>query len=195
MRRICRVLVVLGLFSGCSVESSSAAKPTPAPAKQVVEAAPAKTPEGAQPAKVVEPAAEPTPDEPAPEAAPPGGEAGNLPPQAPGSELAQRFRDPPWYRKTLFPDATVTSTARSEANEQGLFQSHIVFELKQGTTMEQCAEHLEKSVGETVPNLSREQQPDGRLKIAGSTDRYNVTLLCGEAKGTMRAYVAFEWTS
>ena len=172
------------------MESSSAAKPTPAPAKKVVEAEPAKTPEDAQPAKVVEPTPEPTP-----EAAPDGGDAGALPPQDPGSELAQRFRDPPWYRKTLFPDATVTSTARSEANEQGLFQSHIVFELKQGTTMEQCAEHLEKSVGETVPNLSREQQPDGRLKISGSTDRYNVTLLCGEAKGTMRAYVAFEWTS
>jgi hypothetical protein len=190
MRRICRVLVALGLFSGCSMESSSAAKPTPAPAKKVVEAEPAKTPEDAQPAKVVEPTPEPIP-----EAAPDGGDAGGLPPQDPSSELAQRFRDPPWYRKTLFPDATVTSTARSEANEQGLFQSHIVFELKQGATMEQCAEHLEKSVGETVANLSREQQPDGRLKISGSTDRYKVTLLCGEAKGTMRAYVAFEWTS
>jgi hypothetical protein len=185
------VLLVLGLFSACSVEPSAPAKPAPAVAK-AAEPAPAKTPQGAVAAKVVDepaptPEPEPTPD-PASDSKTPG-------PQSPASDLAQQFRDPPWYRKTLFPDATVTSTARSEANDAGLFQSHIVFELAKGTTVEQCAEHLQQKVGETVSNLERAQQPDGRLKITGSTDRYKVTLLCGEAKGATRAYVAFEWTS
>ena len=194
--------MAFGLVGGCTVEASSPGKPAPAVAKA---AEPAKSPDGAMPAKQVEPAPapepaptpapEPTPTptpSPEPEAAPGGGAAG---PQAPGSELAQRFRDPPWYRKNLFPDATVTSTARSEANEAGLFQSHIVFELGSGATKESCAEHLQKTVGESVANLKREDQPDGRIKIAGATDRYEVTLLCGEAKGAIRAYVAFEWTS
>jgi hypothetical protein len=175
-------VVAGGLFSGCAVESSPPAKPAPAPAPAKVEQSdPATAPEGAVPAKKVEPAA--------------ADEGGGAPPQPPGSDLAQRFRDPPWYRKTLFPDATVTSNARSEANEAGLFQSHIVFELADGTTLDSCVEHLEKTVGESVTNLERAQQPDGRIKLTGSTDRYQVTLLCGEAKGAMRAYVAFEWTS
>lgn len=188
--------MAFGLVGGCSVEASTPAKSGPTVAKPAAQSEPAKTPDGAVPAKQVEPTAEaepaPTPDpEPAPAPAV-GGPAG---PQAPGSELAQRFRDPPWYRKTLFPDATVANTARSEANEAGLFQSHIVFELAEGTTKEACAEHLLKTVGESVPDLKREDQPDGRIKITGATDRYEVTLLCGEAKGAIRAYVAFEWTS
>ncbi len=110
-------------------------------------------------------------------------------------DLGQRFLDPSWFRKDMLEGAKATDVSRSERNDKGLFSSQILFELAAGTTAEQCAEQLEAKVGKDVTNLVRapDDKTPGRLKITGSTQRYRVTMMCGEAKGVMRAYVSFEW--
>lgn len=111
-------------------------------------------------------------------------------------DRGNRFRDPPWYRQTIFSteQGTLATESRSEADELGRFKSHMVFELTD-MTVEQCADHLDAAMKASVTNLERAQKPGNRLEVIGSTDRYNVTFICGEAKGKMRAYVAYEWTS
>lgn len=111
--------------------------------------------------------------------------------------LGKRFVDPTWFRKELFADATSAKVSRSQRNEKGLFSSQILFDLPAGTTAEQCAQTLMDKVGKEVPNLAKSEDAKmaGRLQIKGSTDRYSVTMMCGDAKGTMRAYVSFEWTT
>jgi len=109
--------------------------------------------------------------------------------------LGRKFADPPWFRKDMLEGATAMNVSRSEKTAEGLFSSQILFEMPAGTTAEQCAEQLETKIGAEVKNLARsndEKQP-GRIKITGDTERYRVTLMCGEAKGVMRAYVSFEW--
>jgi hypothetical protein len=111
-------------------------------------------------------------------------------------DLGERFVDPPWFRKEMLgPDAKAMDVNRSAQNEQGLFSSQILFELPAGTTAEQCADKLEEKVKPDVANLVRgpDEKTPGRLKLTGETDRYRVTMMCGEAKGVMRAYVGYEW--
>jgi hypothetical protein len=109
--------------------------------------------------------------------------------------LGQRFMDPSWFRKDMLEGAKSLDVSRSEKNEKGLFSSQILFELPAGTTTEQCADQLTDKVKGDVTNLQRTTEADGRIKMTGSTERYRATLMCGEAKGVMRAYVSFEWTS
>jgi hypothetical protein len=136
---------------------------------------------GAAKAKPAEPANEPAAEPPADEADP----------------LGKRFLDPSWFRKELFPDATSTKVSRSQRNEKGLFSSQILFDLPAGTTAEQCAKTLMDAVGKDVANLKQveDAKMPGRLQLSGTTDRYRVTMMCGDAKGTMRSFVSFEWTS
>lgn len=165
----------LVLACGCSVDASPKANVSAAK-----KAAPAATAEP-KPADTAEPAdAQPVKPADAKSA----------------QELGKHFRDPPWYRKTIFSaeQGSLVSESRSEADEQGRFKSHMVFELTSMTTAE-CGEHLSAAVKETVGVLEPAEKPGPRLELGGSTDRYNVTFICGEAKGKMRAYVAFEWTS
>lgn len=110
-------------------------------------------------------------------------------------DLGQRFRDPPWFRKTMLEGAKAVDTARSETDEAGRFKSHILFELPAGSTVEQCADQVTEKIKGDVPNLERSEQGDGRLRIEGSTDRYKVVVMCGEAKGVTKAYVGYEWTA
>ncbi len=120
--------------------------------------------------------------------------ASSEPPPAAGDALGARFQDPPWFRKTLFGDkGKDVDFARSEANEAGLFKSHIVFEMAEGVTLDECVTLTTDKLKATV-EMTREDKPDGRVQLTGSTDRYDVTAMCGEAKGKMRAYVAYEWT-
>lgn len=108
--------------------------------------------------------------------------------------LGQRFRDPLWFRETLFGDkGTKVDFARSEANEAGLFKSHLIFELADGTSVDDCVTMVTDKLKSDV-ELKREDKPDDRAQLTGSTERYDVTAMCGEAKGKMRAYVAYEWT-
>lgn len=113
-------------------------------------------------------------------------------PTAQDDPLGQRFMDPSWFRKDMLEGAEVIDVSRSEADENGFFASHILFALPEGTTAEQCADAVTAKVEPSVPGLERAVEAD-RIKITGSTDRYRVILICGEAKGVMRAYVSLEW--
>ena len=176
----------VSLFVSCLVVSTACQgkAPDPAPAKALAKEdkkAPAKAEPPVADAKTAEPVAD-------------------APEQLPGDEadpLGKRFIDPTWFRKELFPDATSAKVSRSQRNEQGLFSSQILFDLPAGTTEAQCAKTLKDAVGKDVPNLAEaaDAKQPGRLQITGSTDRYKVLMMCGDAKGTMRAYVSFEWTS
>lgn len=125
-----------------------------------------------------EPVAEATPDPTAPAAA----------------DRGERFADPPWFRKTMFPDATSVDFNRSGADNNGLFSSQLLFDLKEGTTAEDCAKVVEEKVSGSVKDLTREEA-DGRITIKGDTDRFKLIMICGAAKGVMKAYVSYQWTS
>ncbi len=118
-------------------------------------------------------------------------------PTAKVSDDAARFVDPPWFRKELFPDATSAKVSRTQRNEQGLFSSQILFDLPAGTTADACRKTLKDAVAKDVPDLQETPDPKlpERMQLTGKTDRYSVMMICGDANGTMRAFVSFEWTS
>ncbi|MGH1340989.1 MAG: hypothetical protein ACRBN8_05530 [Nannocystales bacterium] len=116
------------------------------------------------------------------------------PPAADGDPLGARFQDPPWFRKEMFGDqAKFVDFARSEANEAGLFKSHVIFELPEGTTTDKCVEMVTGKL-EGAVELTVEDQPNDRKQLKGTTERYDVTAMCGDAEGKMKAYIAYEWT-
>jgi hypothetical protein len=165
-------LIAIALLGACTCHTESA------PQKAAAKAEPSKAPAKAE---------APKPDTPKPDAPKPDTKAG---------DLGERFVDPLWFRKEMLgPDAKAMDVNRSAQNEQGLFSSQILFELPAGTTSEQCADQLEAKVKPDVANLVRaaDEKIAGRLKLTGDTDRYRVTMMCGEAKGVMRAYVGYEW--
>jgi hypothetical protein len=170
----------------------------PPPRKEAVKAA---APTDTKPASAAGPhfdAATPTTSPPAQQpAAQPTAEPAAQPAADAGDPLGTRFVDPTWFRRDMLEGAKAMQVNRSERTAEGLFSSQILFEMPAGTTAESCAEQLEKKVGPEVSNLARspDEKAPGRIKIVGTTDRYRVTLLCGEAKGVMRAYVSFEWLS
>lgn len=185
-------LVAVALLGACTCHTEVAqpqgAVKGPAPAAR-------------EPAKPTAPSAKTPPPSvdaaPAKIDAPPAAPAAGEPVVDPADPLGKRFIDPGWFRKDMLDGAKAMDVSRTERNENGLFSSQILFELAAGTTAEQCAEQLEAKVKGEVSNLERspDAKAPGRLKISGSTPRYRVTMMCGEAKGVMRAYVGFEWTS
>ena len=188
------LVVVVLLSTACQGKSTTPAKVEEKAAKPEVTKAHLRLDAGdggtkAQPTEPVKAADEP-----------PAKAADEAPNPLPGDEadpLGKRFLDPKWFRKELFPDATAAKVSRSQRNEKGLFSSQILFDLKAGTTAEQCAKTLSDAVGKDVANLKQAEDAKmpGRLTLSGTTDRYRVTMLCGDAKGTMRAFVSYEWTS
>lgn len=115
------------------------------------------------------------------------------PAAADADPLGARFQDPSWFGKKMFGDeATFVDFARSEANEAGLFKSHVIFELPEGTSTDKCAALITGKL-EGV-ELTAEDLPEGRKQLKGTTDRYDVTAMCGAAEGKMKAYIAYEWT-
>jgi pyruvate/2-oxoglutarate dehydrogenase complex dihydrolipoamide acyltransferase (E2) component len=183
--------LAVALQAACTCHTESSARVGGAPAK----AAPAKAEPG-KPAPAEAKAPTAAPEAKAPEAKAPEAKAPEAKLAADAADpLGKRFVDPDWFRKEMLEGAKAMDVSRSERNEQGLFSSQILFELPAGTTSEQCADQLEAKVKGDVPNLTRE--PDakapGRLKLSGETQRYRVTMMCGEAKGVMRAYVGYEW--
>lgn len=172
-------LIAIALVGACTCHTETA------PQKAAAKGDPGKAP-----TKVVSSKADPSTkaDAPRPDAPKPAGNAAD--------PLGERFVDPLWFRKEMLgPDAKAMDVSRSGSNEQGLFSSQILFELPAGTTPEQCADKLEAKVKPDVTNLVRaaDDKAPGRLKLTGDTDRYRVTMMCGEAKGVMRAYVGYEW--
>lgn len=147
-------------------------------------------PEGgaaAKPEAKADPAPTPaTAEEPASSEPPPAAEDAD--------PLGARFQDPSWFRKEMFGDkAKFVDFARSEANEAGLFKSHVIFELAEGTTTDTCVEMVTEKL-EGAVKLTVEEQPNDRKQLNGTTDRYDVTAMCGDAEGKMKAYIAYEWT-
>lgn len=180
------VLTTLALLGACTCRSEVA----PAKAAPVAKAAAkAAAPEAPPPAKTAPPVTPPAEASPPLQAPPPADPADAADP------LGKRFIDPTWFRKEMFDGAKAMDVSRSERNEKGLFSSQILFELPAGTTAEQCADQIEAKVKGDVPNLTRapDAKSPGRLKLTGDTQRYRVTMMCGEAKGVMRAYVGYEW--
>jgi hypothetical protein len=194
------------LCLGCAVETSS---PPPQLANKRAEpskaAAPAKA---AAPQPEAEPEAEPE-EKAAPEPEPadkPEEKAGPEPePEAPDRTAeqpgvadlskARKYQDPAWFRKTLFPDGKMTKSSRSEADDKGLFQSLMTFDLPEGTTEEACAAHLEKVIGKDVSNLERITGENDRIELRGSAERYDVVCVCGKGKSAMVGFVSYRWTS
>lgn len=172
MLRVTTAAFALLLCTACD-GGSAKAKPDGAAAAAKPEAKPDAAPAGA------------TADEP----------ASSQPPVAAGPDpLGARFKDPSWFRKEMFGDeAKFVDFARSEANEAGLFKSHVIFELAEGTTTDQCAALVTGKL-EGVLELTTEALPDDRKQLNGTTDRYDVTAMCGAAEGKMKAYIAYEWT-
>ncbi|HEY0136224.1 MAG TPA: hypothetical protein VGB85_19200 [Nannocystis sp.] len=100
--------------------------------------------------------------------------------------------DPPWFKPDLFPGAKVTSSGRTQKDEQGLFASQMLLALPAGTTREACVDALMAAVSGSIPTLDQQPGQD-RVTLTGSNDDYHVTMLCGESKGTMSAYVSYRW--
>lgn len=173
MSRLVPLSLVL-MLSACSGKRADEA-----PAK--AEAAPAA---GAAPAAAkAEPAATPAP---APAPAP-----------AQTADLGNELRDPAWFNPGIWPGSTVTKSGRSETDAAGLFSSQILLDLPPGITAEQCANTLVEKIKSDVPGFAinpDEKAPAGRVTARGETDYYRATLVCGEAKGVMKAYLGYAWT-
>jgi len=101
--------------------------------------------------------------------------------------------DPPWLRADLFPGATVASSGRTARDSAGLFSTQLLLALPEGTSRDTCIETVTAAVGSAVPALERKGGPDGRVTLTGSNDDYAATLVCGEAKGKMSAYLSYRW--
>jgi hypothetical protein len=101
--------------------------------------------------------------------------------------------DPAWFRLDLFPGATMTSSGRTQKDEQGLYSTQMLLTLPAGSTRENCVDALHKAVSPSVPNLEQKDGEGGRISLNGGNDDYQVTLLCGEAKGKMSAYLSYRW--
>jgi len=129
----------------------------------------------------------------------PGGDA--VRPEAPAgdpatasNDLGLRFADPPWFRETMFPGAEVVDRARSAADAHGRFKSHLVFVLAPESSVPGCMEQAHALLAPHVPTLQRNQLENGRERITGANDRYEISIICGTtADGRVRAYVGFEW--
>ena len=101
--------------------------------------------------------------------------------------------DPSWFKADLFPGATITSSGRTQKDEQGLFATQMLLSLPAGATREACVDTLKAAVAGAVPTLEQQAGKDDRVTLTGSNDDYHVTMLCGEAKGKMSAYISYRW--
>lgn len=101
--------------------------------------------------------------------------------------------DPPWFKMDLFPGAKVISSGRTQKDEQGLFSTQLLLALPAGTTREACVETLQSALASAVPTLAQQPGKDDRVTLTGSNADYQVTLLCGDSKGTMSAYISYRW--
>ncbi len=113
----------------------------------------------------------------------------------PGDDpLGSRFKDPAWYTPEIIAHTKIIQNGRSEAREDGTFSSALVLQLEVGMTPDKCLQELVGKVeGPELAFGEPEKGDDGRLTARSETERYRVTLVCGEAKGTPTAFVGYEW--
>jgi hypothetical protein len=101
--------------------------------------------------------------------------------------------DPSWFKVELFPGATIVSSGRTQKDEQGLFASQMLLALPAGTTRDACVDTLKAAVAGSLPTLDQQPGKDDRVTLTGNNDDYHVTMLCGESKGKMSAYISYRW--
>lgn len=101
--------------------------------------------------------------------------------------------DPPWFKPTMFPGAAITSSGRTQKDAAGLFSTQMLLALPAGTTREACVDALKAAVAAPIPDLEQKPAKDERITLTGSNADYQVTMICGEAKGTMSAYISYRW--
>jgi hypothetical protein len=101
--------------------------------------------------------------------------------------------DPPWFRLEMFPGATMTSSGRTQRDDQGLFATQMLLALADGTTRDTCVETLRSAVASAIPELTSAEGKGGRITLSGKNDDYEVTAICGEGKGKMSAYISYRW--
>jgi hypothetical protein len=164
-RRVALVFVALLLAWACE------GKPGPGPAgskaaKARTEAQPAAEAKAQPAAKAVSPA----------------------PAAAPASQVERR-QDPPWFREDLMADTKLVKKSRSQGAE-----SMMLFALPEGASPEDCVAKVKEKL---EPHVSLVEAPGqgkpGQLTYKGETDEYRVTVVCGDAKGTTRAYLGYQW--
>jgi hypothetical protein len=102
---------------------------------------------------------------------------------------AEPRQDPPWFREDLVPDTKVVKRSRSQGA-----QSMMLLDFPAGITPEDCVAKLKEKI---EPHVSLVEAPErgkpGQLTYKGETGEYRATVVCGEAKGTTRAYVGYQW--
>ncbi|HRI10098.1 MAG TPA: hypothetical protein PKW35_19890, partial [Nannocystaceae bacterium] len=106
------------------------------------------------------------------------------------AEAAAPPVDPSWFRADLFAGATVIKKGHTRADAEGKISAQITLQLADGTTREACIDTLRAAVAADVPKLD-ELKADDRTTLTGDAGRYVVTLICGEAKGHMTAFLSW----
>ena len=101
--------------------------------------------------------------------------------------------DPAWLRVDLFPGATVSSSGRTAPDGEGLFSTQLLLALPDGATRDTCISTVIDAVASVVPRLERKDGENGRVTLTGNNDDYAVTMVCGEGKGKMSAYLSYRW--
>ena len=182
--RLSRLAVLLPVLA-CGPGAPTPARPAP-----VANAAPAATADAA-PAG----AAEPVPSAVAASASRPNapdseGLVLRMPTKSARAAGGAHPGDPPWFREDLFAGATLVKRGHTSPDAEGKISAQITLRLADGTTREECLRTLRAAVEGEVAGLSELAAAD-RTTLTGEAERYAVTLICGEARGAMTAYLSW----
>ncbi|MDC0668858.1 hypothetical protein [Nannocystis radixulma] len=123
----------------------------------------------------------------APTPAPSGGQ------QFSANAPASTVPDPAWFSPALLPGATVTKKGRSPSDDQGRFTAQILFAFPAGASLKDCTDPLAAALAKIVPTVQREEK-DGRVTLSGDAEGQHVMFICGDANGTLTAFVSYRWT-
>jgi hypothetical protein len=121
------------------------------------------------------------------------GESRAEPAETPAAEGGGDYQMPEWFSENIVEHAAVIQQQRTDAEADGSFKAFILFEMKAEETAESCIEKFKAKLpadlgmGDAPPPPG----PEGRLQILGSTDAFEVSVLCGEAKGKNSAILNF----
>lgn len=97
--------------------------------------------------------------------------------------------DPPWFREDLLPDTKLVKKSRSHGA-----QSMMLFDFPAGVAPEDCVAKVKEKLEADVQLVEApERGKPGQLTYNGEAGDYRVTVVCGDAKGTTRAYVGYQW--
>ncbi|MFZ6181994.1 hypothetical protein [Nannocystis pusilla] len=106
---------------------------------------------------------------------------------------ASSVPDPSWFSPALLPGTSVTKKGRSPTDDQGRFTAQILFAFPAGATLKDCVDPLAAALAKIVPTVQREEK-EGRVTLTGDTADQHVMFMCGDANGTLTAFVSYRWT-